>query len=253
MKKRQYRFVESQAFMENFMERPTVDDAFKGADSSYCGDDNLLPWKIVCTRNRDSDNLENSNFDVFLRELGGEHQDRGVAIIRAGHFAVGWVDYLCVKPSHKSKALLCGSLLSSLAEYPILDENDYSMREYADEMSDRNEYLNDHKYHDKYGLIRPEEDVIKTYLRKWFEVETALLREQAYEEKVKYFLSEEFTDQLYDLMEYPDKYFDKYMEEQSFSERIFQNMIKDLYSVIKMENEAKAGQLELALEGATHE
>jgi hypothetical protein len=249
MKKRQYGFVESQEFMEKFKGLPDVSDAFAGADSAYFGDDNLLPWKVVCTRNKCSDNLVNSNFDVFLQELGGENQDRGVAIIRANHWAAGWVDYLCIKPSHKAKAILCGFLLSSLENYPILDDDDFSMREYEDEMIARNAYLNDHKCHDKYGLIRPEEDVIKIYLRKWFETETALLREQAYEDKVKYFLSEEFADELYDLMEYPDKYFDAYMEEQTLNERIFRTMIKDLYSVIKMENEAKAGQLELALEG----
>ena len=86
-------------------------------------DDGKEDWYFVLGRNRDSDLLEQSNFECALRELGGESET--VAVVRFGHWAVGWVDYLLADERHKDKVKDIQDLLKS---YPCLDDEDYYKR-----------------------------------------------------------------------------------------------------------------------------
>jgi hypothetical protein len=100
-----------------------------GFDSleNYCGPDlsgsDLL---VLLTRTRDSDVLTESNWDKALEALGGESDT--VIIHRFGHWAVGWIEYLCVR-SGSAAAEIAEDIDNALADYPVLDESDFCERE----------------------------------------------------------------------------------------------------------------------------
>lgn len=69
-----------------------------GWDSSanYVGQSKFPGVYVVLTRTRDSDELEESNFETALSRLGGEDEENGVIIYRFGHWACGWWEALTV-------------------------------------------------------------------------------------------------------------------------------------------------------------
>lgn len=85
-------------------------------------------WLVMpVTRNRDSGCLEESNFQCFLRGLGGE--GRSVEVHRFGHWGPGWFEIIIVSPGAKKKLEAAYDMAGSLQDYPILDEADHSERE----------------------------------------------------------------------------------------------------------------------------
>lgn len=85
--------------------------------------DNLY---VVMARNRDSDLLTESNWDCAVKQLGGESDN--VVIHRFGHWACGWLEYLCVTEAMREQGQ---AIADSLEDYPVLDETDYSEREWS--------------------------------------------------------------------------------------------------------------------------
>ena len=86
-------------------------------------------WGCLVARNRDSDLLSNSNFETALEQLGGEGEN--VEIVRIGHWACGWIEYLGVRegtPEYDSAV----EIHASLEDYPVLDDEDLSQREYEE-------------------------------------------------------------------------------------------------------------------------
>ena len=121
----------------------TLSDAHKH-DAVYYGD--RPDWIIILTITRDSDLLERVNFEVATDRLTEFEDD--YAIERSGHWAVGWVDRLVVRP--KSEALELGwKIQDELTDYPILDEELYYLRVFTEtselwesfSLSERIEYL----------------------------------------------------------------------------------------------------------------
>lgn len=89
-------------------------------------------YLVVLSRNRDSSILEESNWDAALKLLGGESDDNGpVQIHRFGHWACGWFELLLVNPDDDAKRAIAEDIENSLSDYPILDDDDYSDREYT--------------------------------------------------------------------------------------------------------------------------
>lgn len=87
-------------------------------------------WLVApVVRNRDSGPLEESNFESALQALGGESRD--VEIHRFGHWGPGWFEIILVKPGSEAERVAL-ELENSLADYPVLDEQDLSAREWAD-------------------------------------------------------------------------------------------------------------------------
>ena len=72
-----------------------------GVDSfaNYTGSHDYDDWYICLTRSRDSDHLTNSNFETALEALGGESSY--VEVMGTKHWAVGWLDWLMIKPTAK--------------------------------------------------------------------------------------------------------------------------------------------------------
>jgi len=108
-------------------------------------------WLCVLTRNRDSDELTESNWRCALEQLGGESDN--VTIDRFGHWGCGWWEALSVKagsPQHR----IAQEIQSSLSDYPVLDEEDFcnleqeeADRVWRDCYNDREriEYIREHR------------------------------------------------------------------------------------------------------------
>lgn len=122
-------------------------------------------------RHRDSEILDNSNFESATELLGGESEDNGVIIARAGHWAVGWVETLMIHKDAPHELLdKAEELLAALERYPVVDEDDYSEREY--------------EYYSNYA--EQEQERLAEAMAKHFNLppaiaESAALKELAYE------------------------------------------------------------------------
>jgi hypothetical protein len=93
-------------------------------------------WAIVYTHNRDSGLLDQSNASVFTKALGpfSEADDPDVVFESHSHWAVGHVDGFSVRVFRNGEITdvfrTYHELAEQMADYPILDESDYSNREY---------------------------------------------------------------------------------------------------------------------------
>jgi hypothetical protein len=96
-----------------------------GFDTPGLGLEERQDWLVgPCSRNRDSEALTRSNWDVFERELDAV-DPTGYEVHRFGHWANGWFEIVLVKPDSKAYERAC-ELACFLADYPILDESHYS-------------------------------------------------------------------------------------------------------------------------------
>jgi hypothetical protein len=113
-----------------------AETAWKTPD--YYGGFNPVGDYVIVSRHRDSDLNAESNWEVACRDLQAVDHDSGefdsrppVYTFRAGHWAVGWVEYLLVRPDAPEETLVkAGEIICALADYPILDESDLSEREW---------------------------------------------------------------------------------------------------------------------------
>lgn len=93
-------------------------------------------WAIIYTHNRDSGLLDQSNAAVIERELApfAEGDDPDLVFESHSHWAVGHLDGFSVRVFKEGKITEAFEKYLELAErmddYPILDESDYSEREY---------------------------------------------------------------------------------------------------------------------------
>jgi len=89
-------------------------------------------YMIYNIRTRDSSLLEESNADYIERVM---KKVRGVELQRHSHWAVGWTEALIV-PVYDKKGKITAAfkklveIMQTKAEYQVLDEDDYSNREY---------------------------------------------------------------------------------------------------------------------------
>ena len=93
--------------------------------------DEFPDYYVGLSQTRDSEALERSNFKSALAELGGEKD--GVIVARFNHWAVGWVETIMVHKDAKDKVAILQDIENRMADYPVLDEEDYSdieMEEY---------------------------------------------------------------------------------------------------------------------------
>lgn len=76
---------------------------------------------------RDSELLDQSNANSIRQAL--EPFEDEVRLETFSHWAVGWIDAVAVRVGTRAYRTLC-EIIDRLSEYPILDEMDYSNREY---------------------------------------------------------------------------------------------------------------------------
>ena len=98
--------------------------------------DDSKSWTIVYTHNRDSGLTDQSNAKTIADDLEQftEADDPDVVPESHSHWACGWVDGFSIRVFRDGKITnafrkYC-ELMNSLEDYPILDETDYSNREY---------------------------------------------------------------------------------------------------------------------------
>lgn len=100
------------------------------SDFAYYGNLDLSVWGFApIGRHRDSDLLTLSNFDTalaILRKVSG----KSVEVMHTSHWAVGWYDHVMVRVTAKKTMQALLEICDRLDNYPVLDEEDWSMREY---------------------------------------------------------------------------------------------------------------------------
>jgi hypothetical protein len=107
-------------------------------DFGWYGDEDLgVTWAFCFSKNRDSGLLEESNFDTVKRIFNDEGFEEGQdwSDVRCNHWAVGWVDYILVRMlddegRYTPIAVVALDIRDKLMDYPLLDEEDHSRREF---------------------------------------------------------------------------------------------------------------------------
>ena len=94
----------------------------------YFGDQWPDYYSAGVGQSRDSDCLEQSNFAVMLDALGGESET--VIVVRENHWAVGWVEWIAIHQSDETALQRAYEQCERLADYPVLNEEDWSEREW---------------------------------------------------------------------------------------------------------------------------
>ena len=84
----------------------------------------------VLGRNRDSDLLTNSNWDCAVQMFKDAELDYDITSV--GHWLCGWIEYLSVDINDKEAFKMGEQIEASLANYPVLNEEDLCEREYED-------------------------------------------------------------------------------------------------------------------------
>lgn len=111
-------------------EMPRLIELFR-TDGAYFGDRG--DWFVAYAVHRDSDALERSNFRVLKRDLEArDPTGEAVAVERARHWAVGWIDYLLVDPACTPLVEQAAEWRRRLTDYPVADEMDWSELEYEE-------------------------------------------------------------------------------------------------------------------------
>lgn len=93
-------------------------------------------WAILYTHHRDSGLLDQSNSEVMKREMSSfaEGDDPDVVFESHDHWVVGHIDGFSLRVFKNSQITEAfqkyHALMEQLADYPLLDESDYSNREY---------------------------------------------------------------------------------------------------------------------------
>ena len=84
-------------------------------------------WFVVpVSRTRGSGPLDESNFATALAALGGESDT--CEVHRFGHWGPGWYEIILLHPGRESEG---DEIEAALSDYPVLDDEDYSNREYT--------------------------------------------------------------------------------------------------------------------------
>ena len=87
-------------------------------------------YYVFLGQNRDSDALTRSNFECGLEALGGESDT--VQVVREGHWAVGWVEWIAIHESDADALKKADEMLCHLSDYPVLNESHFSELEYQE-------------------------------------------------------------------------------------------------------------------------
>jgi len=101
-------------------------------DFVYYGDHG--GWLVTLGVTRDSDAVERSNWRFITSRILLAYPD-DAAIESMGHWAVGWVEYLLVKPGSPAVKVM-SDWADQLAIYPIANDDDYERLVAEEEAND---------------------------------------------------------------------------------------------------------------------
>lgn len=94
---------------------------------SYMGE-HWPEYFVFLSQHRDSDSLTRSNFICGLEALGGESDT--VQVIREGHWAVGWVEWIAIHQDDTAALKIADSIAEKLEDYPVVNEDHLSELEW---------------------------------------------------------------------------------------------------------------------------
>lgn len=83
---------------------------------------------VFLSRHRDSCLIDQSNFACALQALGGESAT--VKVVTESHWAVGWIEWIAIHEGDAKALQEADSIMAALADYPLLDEDNYSELEH---------------------------------------------------------------------------------------------------------------------------
>lgn len=84
-------------------------------------------YYVFLGQNRDSHALDRSNFRSALKEIGGESEyEGGVQVVREGHWACGWVEWIAIPVGPSVALARAVEILERLEGYPVVNEDDLS-------------------------------------------------------------------------------------------------------------------------------
>lgn len=98
--------------------------------------DDADDWAICYTHHRDSTLIDESNSAFIEKALSRFQDGNGPDVIAEshGHWLVGWIEAFAIRVFHHGKITDAFSTYHQLArridDYPLLDEHDYSRREF---------------------------------------------------------------------------------------------------------------------------
>lgn len=121
-------------------------------DSAFSDPDLFVTWGLTISVSRDDDILRQSNFERITEDMTKVFP-ADTDIVHAGHWAVGWVDELSVRVIEpwadpydytvrditRAFAVIVSIATSLREQYPVYDDSDYSEREYAKALEDKEE------------------------------------------------------------------------------------------------------------------
>ena len=93
-------------------------------------------WAIVYTHHRDSGLLDQSNAAAIKKAIEPFMQDDNADVVAEHHrhWAVGWIDGFSIRVFRRGRITTAfktyHEVAERMADYPVLDEHDYSRREY---------------------------------------------------------------------------------------------------------------------------
>jgi hypothetical protein len=91
------------------------------------GCDDQQHWKVLPVgRNRDSGILAESNFETAVSML----PEDGHEVHSFNHWGCGWFEIILIDPDNCEAMRIAGEITSAIEVYPVLDEEDYSRREW---------------------------------------------------------------------------------------------------------------------------
>jgi hypothetical protein len=120
------------------IKRPPAELTKWTTPDSYFGHNPVGDY-VIATRHRDSSILADSNFeltekriDEALGENTHDQDDEAYCYsFTTNHWAVGWIQYLILRADAPAAGIdEARKIKRKLEDYPILDEDDYSNREY---------------------------------------------------------------------------------------------------------------------------
>lgn len=105
-------------------------DPATGETDNYIGPSfrGFLAFPLIKTR--DSNCLEESNFEYCKAVLLPLSKNGDVFVNRFGHWACGWYEMLLVNEKNQVAIECAEKILSKYSDYPVLDEDDFSDREW---------------------------------------------------------------------------------------------------------------------------
>ena len=99
-------------------------------DTRYLEGGEYAEWLIIYSVHRDAHAIDQINFDCMREELAE------YSVLRMGHWAVGFVEYLIVPPGGADEELAM-KLRAELEDYPVLDDSRLDTCECCGEDYDR--------------------------------------------------------------------------------------------------------------------